>query len=210
MFNYIKAKIGSKLAQKLYPFLEIESEMRERNNLNNALNKLKFKGKNIKITIPFQKLLGCQYIEIGNNFYAGIGLRIEALDRFRDQSFKPCIVFGQNFSCGSNCHIGAINRITLGDHVLLGSNIYITDHYHGQTVFKDETPPNERKLYSKGEVNIGNNVWIGDGVCIMPGVTLGDGVIVGANSVVTKSFPNDAVIGGCPAVVLKELHSPSE
>jgi maltose O-acetyltransferase len=48
-------------------------------------------------------------------------------------------------------------------------------------------------------ITIGNRCWIGDNVFVCEGITLGDDVIVGANSVVTKSFPNGAVVAGAPA-----------
>ena len=66
-------------------------------------------------------------------------------------------------------------------------------------------PFNERPLYSKGSVVIGNNVWLGNNVCVMPGVTIGDGAIIGANSVVTHDVPAYAVAAGIPARVVKRL-----
>ncbi|BDR10663.1 CatB-related O-acetyltransferase [Comamonas thiooxydans] len=48
-----------------------------------------------------------------------------------------------------------------------------------------------------------NDVWIGDGVVVMPGVTIGTGAVVGANSVVTKDIPPYAIVGGCPAKIIK-------
>jgi acetyltransferase-like isoleucine patch superfamily enzyme len=57
--------------------------------------------------------------------------------------------------------------------------------------------------YSKGNVAIGNDVWIGDGVLITGGITIGNGAVVAARSVVTKNVPAFAVVGGNPAKVLK-------
>lgn len=66
-------------------------------------------------------------------------------------------------------------------------------------------PPGDRSLYSKGPVIIGDNVWVGAGSCILPNVTIGNNCIIGANSVVTKSFPDNCVIAGNPAKIIKQL-----
>jgi acetyltransferase-like isoleucine patch superfamily enzyme len=64
-----------------------------------------------------------------------------------------------------------------------------------------------RPLYSKGEVVIEDDVWIGEMACIMPGVRIGRGTVIGAGAVVTKSMPPYCVVGGVPAVVIKNMSS---
>jgi acetyltransferase-like isoleucine patch superfamily enzyme len=151
-------------------------------------------------------LAGGKYIKIGKNFHASYRLRIEAWDKYKDVSFKPSILIGDNVSFSDNCHIGAINLIQIGNNVLFGSNVYVTDHFHGTSTSKDiDIHPLERDLFSKGAVVIEDDVWIGDGVCIMPNVKIGQSCIVGANSVVTKSFPSNCVIAGVPATIIKYL-----
>ena len=87
--------------------------------------------------------------------------------------------------------------------MLTGSNVYITDHEHGTGMKEElECPPIKRKLYSKGKVEIGNNVWLGYNVVILPGVYIGDNVTIGANSVVTKSIPSNCVAAGIPAKII--------
>jgi acetyltransferase-like isoleucine patch superfamily enzyme len=151
-------------------------------------------------------LTGGKYIKIGKNFHASYRLRIEAWDQYKNVFFEPSIIIGDNVSFSDNCHVGAINLIKIGNNVLFGSNVYITDHFHGTSSSSDlGIHPLERDLCSKGSVIIEDDVWVGDGVCIMPNVSIGSSCIVGANSVVTKSFPSNCVIAGCPAKIIKYL-----
>lgn len=58
-------------------------------------------------------------------------------------------------------------------------------------------------IYLVEDVHIGKNVWIGADVTIMPGVHIGDGAVIAACSCVTKDVPMMAVVGGCPAKIIK-------
>lgn len=164
---------------------------------------LKSVGIGLEIRYPAY-IRGGKYIVIGDNFKTLRHLKIEAWDSYKEKRFSPSIVIGNNVSISDNCHIGAIGSVQIGDNVLLGSDVYITDHFHGATDIDTlKMSPLKRLLYYKGEVVIEDDVWIGEGVCIMPNVTLGKGCIVGANAVVTKSFPPYSIIGGCPAQIIK-------
>ena len=86
--------------------------------------------------------------------------------------------------------------------------VLISDNSHGEICAEEQSvPPLDRQLVSKGEVVIGNNVWIGDKVAILAGVRIGDGAIIGANSVVTKDVPANCVVGGIPAKEIKNIVS---
>lgn len=168
------------------------------------LSRCKYIGKNVWLDSD-SSFAGMEYMEIGDDFRCGRGAWIEAIGECNGQTFHPCLIIGDNFSMQNNCHIGCIESIVIGNNVLLGSKVYITDHFHGNITKEDlDVPPALRPLSSK-PVRIGDNVWIGDNVCVMPGVTLGNNVIVGANAVVTHSFPENSVIAGCPAKVIKML-----
>ena len=62
--------------------------------------------------------------------------------------------------------------------------------------------PRGTGTYIVGGGKIGRNVWIGDKATILPDVSIGNNCIIGANSVVTKSFPDNCVIAGNPAKIL--------
>lgn len=148
-----------------------------------------------------------QYISIGKKFSALYNLRIEAWDQYEGQVFTPEIVIGDNVCMNTDIHIGCINKVVIGNNVLMASRIYISDHSHGEINFEAlRIPPVSRPLVSRGPVIIEDNVWIGEGVCILPAVTIGRNAIVGANSVVTKDVPVNAVVAGVPAQILKILN----
>jgi maltose O-acetyltransferase len=54
-------------------------------------------------------------------------------------------------------------------------------------------------------ITIGDNVWIGGGAIINPGITIGNNVVIASGAVVTKDFPDDVVIGGNPAKIIKKI-----
>lgn len=104
---------------------------------------------------------------------------------------------GKNFYANHGCTILDCNTITIGDNCLLAPHVCISAATHPLEADK-------RAQYElTAPVTIGNDVWIGANATICPGVTLGNGVVVGAGAVVTKSFPDNVVIGGVPAKILK-------
>lgn len=143
-----------------------------------------------------------QFIRVGNNTTFGKDLYLTAWGWYNG---KPQLTIGSNCSFGAYNHISCANRVTIGDSLLTGKWVTITDNSHGETD-KDtlETRPQKRPITSKGPVVIGNNVWIGDKATILPGVTIGDGAVIAANAVVTKDVPAYSVVGGNPAKVIKQ------
>lgn len=128
-------------------------------------------------------------------------------ERYGEQRFSPSLTIGSHCSIGEYNHITACNKITIGDGLLTGRFVYIGDNAHGGLSLEEAViPPVERKLQSKGEVVIGNNVWIGDKATILAGVHIGDNVIVAANAVVTKDTPCNCVVAGVPARIIKSLN----
>ena len=152
------------------------------------------------------RLEGLKYISVGDKTLIDSGVQLTAWDSHNGNRYTPSIVIGDGCAIRENAHITAINSITIGNNLLTGTNVLITDNSHGMATHEQmKLPPTQRPLYSKGPVVIGNNVWLGNNVCVMSGVTIGDGAIIGANSVVTHDVPAYAVAAGIPAKVVKQL-----
>jgi len=108
---------------------------------------------------------------------------------------------------GNHTRIGIHNTIigpvTIGNHVNLAQGITVTALNHN---FIDTTLRIDEQGISTNPVVIGDDVWIGANAVILPGVTIGRHVVVAAGAVVTKDVPDNCVVGGIPAKVLKDLH----
>lgn len=135
----------------------------------------------------------------GDNCSVGINTRIECTGSF---SF-----LGKGFKCGNNCGLGTdsfygcAGGIELGDDVIVGN--FVSMHSENHNCSDTEIPIRLQGTTHKG-IKIGNNVWIGAKVTILDGVHIGNGCVIGAGSVVTKSFPDNSVIAGVPAKIIKE------
>lgn len=110
------------------------------------------------------------------------------------------IFVGENFFANFDCVFLDAAPIEIGNNCMIGPKtcIYAVTH-------PLDSEERQKGLNIPKQVSIGNNVWIGGGVTILPGISLGNNVIVGAGSVVTKSFPDNVVIAGNPAKIIKHL-----
>lgn len=151
-------------------------------------------------------LKGGKYIYIGCSSVFNKCCILTAWDKRRGQQFFPKIVIGNGCHFGEYNHITCINSINIGDGLLTGRWVTITDNSHGHFKMQElEIPPSLRPIVSKGGVSIGKNVWIGDKATILPNVNIGDGVVVAANSVVTTNIPSNTLVAGIPARIIKQI-----
>ena len=173
------------------------------------------------------RLLGVRALRLGPDFHVRDFVWLEAVQAYqageRRQVFSPCLRVGVSARLSDNVHIACIDRVTIGDHLLCGSGVLITDHAHGSygrasasdlvsdpmsdpasnppgdLASDPSTPPAQRPLVSAGPVVIGNNVWLGDGVAVLAGAVIGDGCVIGANAVVTGTIAPGTIAVGAPA-----------
>lgn len=114
---------------------------------------------------------------------------------------------GTTFNIGSFCSVADNVTVFLGgNHRVDWVTTYPFGHIN-QEVFQHS---GEGHPTTKGNVVVGNDVWLGSGCTIMSGVTIGDGAIVSANSLVVKSVPPYAIVGGNPAKIIKYRFTESQ
>jgi len=163
-----------------------------------------------KIKIGSQAYLrGLSSVDIGEDFSAEAGFWLEAVTRNNDQIFLPKIVIGKHVRVSQFVHIAATHLVEIGDNVLIGSKVIITDHNHGhysREHTSPNVPPRLRPLDADRRVIIGQNVWLGDGVVVTPGSTIGEGSVIGANSVVLGAIPAYTIAAGIPATPRKTFN----
>lgn len=94
-----------------------------------------------------------------------------------------------------NLNLSCFDRITIGKGVVISENVTIRDN-DDHSITGSANP-------MKLPIVIGNHVWIGMNVTILKGVTIGNGSIIAAGAVVTKDVPENTLVGGVPAKVLK-------
>lgn len=140
-------------------------------------------GNNVKIDVPFYCDYG-QHISIDNNVIINI-----------------------------NCTFVDCNKITIGNNVLIASNVQIYTATHPVNIsdrLLDNWSYNNPHAFFNTyalPVTIEDNVWIGGGVIILPGVTIGKNSVIGAGSVVNKSIPPNSLAVGNPCKVIRKINN---
>lgn len=113
------------------------------------------------------------------------------------------IIFGKEIFINNNVLFIDLGGITIDDHVLIGPRASLI------TVNHLENPADRRGLFVK-PIHIKKNAWIGAGATILPGVTVGENAIVAANATVTKDVPDNMIVAGTPAKVIRQIKSEKE
>ncbi len=115
------------------------------------------------------------------------------------------VSIGAKTVMGQECTISAYQHVSIGRECIIADRVMLIDFDHG--VVEVERPIRLQGIY-KRDVRVGSNVWMGYGSCILRGVSVGHNSIVGTNAVVTKDVPENAVVGGVPARVLRMRDAP--
>ena len=145
-------------------------------------------------------------IHVGENVQLRRGVSLCAMKN-RRHCYDTEIRIGDNVFLNERTKVWAADRITIGNNVMVGPDVLITDNSHGKndTIAELDIPPILRDHFSTGPIVIEDNVWIAAKVCILGGVHIGKGSVIGAASVVTRDIPPYSIAVGNPARVIKTI-----
>ena len=114
-------------------------------------------------------------------------------------NFGRSIRIGKHVFINHACSFLDMGGITLEDHVLIGPRVNLVTENHPLSAA-------ERRGIVCAPILIKQNAWIGAGATVLPGVTIGENAVVAAGAVVAKDVPDNVVVGGVPAKIIKTLN----
>ena len=176
IIRMVPGRIGRLLRKLLYQFV------------------IEMHGKHISIC-EHVEISGRKNIVLGDHCYLVSGAILRACDHGQ-------LTVGDYFAVNGNARIIADNygEIMIGHHVMIGPNVVIRASNH---VSEDLSRPMWEQGQTGGKISIGDDVWIGANAVILPDVSIGSHVIVAAGAVVTKNVPDNVIVAGVPATILR-------
>lgn len=181
--------------------------------LKKTVSKLIFVGRNVSISNKviiskytvigdYTKIdgLGVKGVIIGRNCNIGAFCRIICSVNYRQAG--DSIVIKDNVAIGEFSYVGGASKVVIGKDTIIGQYLSIHPENH---IFQNKTIPIRMQGTTKKGINIGDNCWIGSKVTFTDGSSIGNRCVVGAGSVVTKKFPDNVLIVGSPAKIVKNI-----
>jgi len=161
-------------------------------------------GKNALIKPPWKQLSNKHCISIGDETFIGEFCWLSVVTSHEGTSYSPTVVIGDNTCIGSYFILTCINRVEIGNNVLVSDRVFIGDSIH---CYEDITMPvAEQGMCGSGYVKIEDDCFLGINSVILPNVVIGKHAVIGASSVVTKNIPPYSVAVGKPARVIRKYN----
>lgn len=135
-------------------------------------------------------------------------IRLTGIRIGNDTSMRSRVYFdSNNIEIGNHCSINhscqfnvGKGNVTINDNVFIGMNVNFCCISH---ILGNENQRAGENTYDN--IHIDDGVWIGANVVILPGVKIGKGAIIAAGSTVTKDVKPNVIVGGNPAITIKQL-----
>ena len=117
--------------------------------------------------------------------------------------------YGGRVQIGENCGISgstiyAYTSIKIGDNTMIGANCKIIDNDFHPLRSEDRLRENSHEYVKTRPIVIGRNCFIGMNSIILKGAVIGDNVVIGAGSVVQGNVPDNCIVAGNPAKIIKQ------
>ncbi len=154
----------------------------------------KIKARGARPVVMGKPVVDASDLEVGDDFKVWSGPRVTLISGWGRMRF------GDRCFVNVGTTIISVEEIVVGDDVAFANDVYVLDSdSHGI----------EGRPHKQAAVRIGDGCWIGTRAIILPGVTLGRRVLVAAGSVVTRDVPDDCLVAGNPARVVRQLTYPA-
>lgn len=164
-------------------------------------------GEGTCIGFPVATLYGERWIEIGEHTRIGPYVSLSAgMSPDQEMVSSPVVSIGDRCVLGRGTTIVGHLSITIGDDVWGGHNVFITDQNHA---YDDIDVPIGLRAQAERPVSVGDGSWLGHACVLLPGATIGKHVVVGAGAVVSGVVPDNTVVAGNPARVVRH-HVPGQ
>lgn len=144
--------------------------------------------------------LGKGHLTVGNGANIGAFSRIIISTSYN--FVGEFIDIGDNVGFGEFSYLGGAGGLSIGRNTIIGQ--YFSAHPENHVFFEGGSLIRNQGVTRSG-ISIGENCWIGSKVTILDGVKIGDNCVIAAGAVVNSSFPDNVLIGGVPAVLLKNI-----
>jgi acetyltransferase-like isoleucine patch superfamily enzyme len=153
------------------------------------------------ISFPATVIFGEGRIAIGERTSIGPNASLSAgMPMHADARGEPIISVGDRCVLGKGIGIVGHRRIEIGDDIWTGHYVYVTDQNHGYT---DLDVPIGTQMWHDDAVSIGSGSWLGHGAVVLPGTQIGRHVVVAAGAVVRGVVPDNCIVGGVPARIIR-------
>ena len=159
-------------------------------------------GPGARIAFPAGDIVGPSRIAIGKRVLIGANVTLAAgMPAEVLAPGEPIISIGDRTTIGRGCHLVGRVGIDIANDVTFAPNVYVTDHNHH---YGDVHTPIGIQVLDDAPVSIGPGCWIATNAVILPGARIGRQVTVAAGAVVRGVVPDNCVVAGSPAVVVRQ------
>lgn len=199
--SYVLGIIYSKVVERFYAIIRLRTFKTAYINPTSkikARSYLKFKAPLMIGRECYIDALGINGIECGSR--VSFGLRTTMIVTGSLNDLGKGIRIGNNVGLGTNGHYGGAGGVEIGDDTIFGN--YVSVHPENHNFDSPDVPIRLQGVNHKG-IKIGKGCWIGAKATILDGTIIGNGCIVAAGAVVRGVFPDNVIIGGVPAKIIK-------